>query len=116
MLPTWLETGGTRVFCHQMVLDIFGTIFFLDLEVAQEVESFEICFLARLSSLDLIKGFPKLKYEKDLVYQPCRHEKMVVVFHSPVTKMMSKQPGELLHMDTVGPTHVCSFEGSGMFR
>lgn len=67
--------------------------------------------LARLSSLDLIRGLPKLKFEKDLVCHPCRHGKMVAASHSPVNQVMTKQPGELLHMDTVGPARVRSDGG-----
>jgi hypothetical protein len=70
--------------------------------------------LSRLSSLDLIQGLPKLKSENDLVYHPCRHSKMVVASHSPVTKVMTLQPGELLHMNTVGLAQVCSFGGCDM--
>jgi hypothetical protein len=36
---------------------------------------------------------------------------MVAASHSPVTKVMTSQLGELLHMDNVGPTRVCSFGG-----
>jgi hypothetical protein len=67
--------------------------------------------LCRLSSLDLIQGLPKLKFEKDLVCHPCRHGKMIVASHSPVTKVMTSHPSELLHMDTVGLARVCSFGG-----
>jgi transposase InsO family protein len=67
--------------------------------------------LCHLSSLDLIQGLPKLKFEKDLVYHPCHHGKMIVASNSPVTKVMTSHPGELLHMDTVGPARVCSFGG-----
>jgi hypothetical protein len=67
--------------------------------------------LCHLSSLDLIQGLPKLKFKKDLVYHPCHHGKMIVASHSPITKVMTSHPGELLHMDTVGPTRVCSFGG-----
>jgi transposase InsO family protein len=64
-----------------------------------------------LSSLDLIQGLPKLKFEKDLVCHPCHHGKMIATSHSPVTKVMTTHPGELLHMDNVGPARVCSFGG-----
>ena len=67
--------------------------------------------LARLSSMDLIQGLPKLKFEKDLVCHPCRHGKMVAASHPPVTQIMTSQPGELLHMDTVGPARVRSEGG-----
>jgi hypothetical protein len=32
--------------------------------------------LSRLSGLGLVRGLPKLKYQKDLVCTPCRHGKM----------------------------------------
>src|SRR5213078_5317521 len=45
--------------------------------------------LTRLSSLDLIRGLPKLKFEKNLVCSPCRHGKMVAASHSPVNQVMT---------------------------
>ncbi|WVZ58043.1 hypothetical protein U9M48_008355 [Paspalum notatum var. saurae] len=57
--------------------------------------------LVRLISMGLIRGLPKLNAEKDLVCHPCRHSKMV----------MTSYPGELLHMDTVGPAQVASVSG-----
>ena len=67
--------------------------------------------LARLSSLDLIRGLPKLKFEKDLVCHPCRHGKMVVASHPHVNQVMTKELGELLHMDIVGLAQVWSDGG-----
>ena len=71
--------------------------------------------LSRLSALDLIRGLPKLKYEKDLVCAPCRHGKMAASSHPPLTDVMTKHPGELLHMDLVGRLVFVPLEGSGMF-
>ena len=59
--------------------------------------------LARLSSLNLIEELPKFKFEEDLVCHPCRHRKMVTSSNPPMNLVMTKEPGELLHMDTVGP-------------
>ena len=67
--------------------------------------------LARLSCLDLIQGFPKLKFEKDLVCHPCRHGKMVAASHPLVNLVMTKEPGKLLHMDTTGPARFQSVGG-----
>ena len=67
--------------------------------------------LSRLSSLGLIQGLPKLKFEKDLVCHPCRHGKMIATSHPPVNQVMTAHPGELLHMDTVGPSRVMSVGG-----
>ncbi|WVZ84910.1 hypothetical protein U9M48_031880 [Paspalum notatum var. saurae] len=67
--------------------------------------------LAKLSSLDLIRGLPKLKSGRDLVCHPCRHGKMVAASHTPINQVMTARPGELLHMDTVGPSWVRSVGG-----
>ena len=67
--------------------------------------------LARLSSLGLIRGLAKLKLEKNLVYHPCRHGKMVAASHPHVNQVMTSRPGELIHMDTVGPARVRSVGG-----
>jgi hypothetical protein len=40
---------------------------------------------------------------------------MVVASYSSVTKVMTEQRDELLHLDAIGPTWVCSFGESGMF-
>ncbi|WVZ81125.1 hypothetical protein U9M48_028541 [Paspalum notatum var. saurae] len=67
--------------------------------------------LVRLSSMGLIRGLPKLRAEKDLVCHPCRDGKMVAASHIPVSQVMTSYPGELLHMDTVGPARVASVSG-----
>ncbi|WVZ81034.1 hypothetical protein U9M48_028461 [Paspalum notatum var. saurae] len=61
--------------------------------------------------MGLIRGLPKLRAEKDLVCHPCRHGKMVAASHIPVSQVMTFYPGELLHMDTVGPARVASVSG-----
>ncbi|WVZ52599.1 hypothetical protein U9M48_003645 [Paspalum notatum var. saurae] len=64
--------------------------------------------LVGLSSMGLIRGLPKLRAEKDLVLSSwqdgCR------LSHS-VSRVMTSYPGELLHMDTVGPARVASVGG-----
>jgi hypothetical protein len=67
--------------------------------------------LCRLSGLGLLRGLPLLKFESDLVCTPCRHSKMIDVFHSPVNTVMTEHAGQLLHMDTVGPSRVRSMGG-----
>jgi hypothetical protein len=52
-----------------------------------------------------------LKFESNLVCTPCHHGKMMAASHSPVNTVMTKQPGQLLHMDTVGPSRVRSMGG-----
>jgi transposase InsO family protein len=50
-------------------------------------------------------------FESNLVCAPCCHGKMIVASHSSVNTMMTEKPGQLLHMDTVGPSRVCSMGG-----
>jgi hypothetical protein len=64
--------------------------------------------LCRLSGLSLLRELPLLKFESDLVCAPCRHGKMIAAFHSSVNTVMTEHPGQLLHMDTVGPSRVRS--------
>jgi transposase InsO family protein len=52
-----------------------------------------------------------LKFESNLVCVPCHHGKMIAAFHSTVNTMMTEHLGQLLHMDTVGPSRVCSMGG-----
>jgi transposase InsO family protein len=52
-----------------------------------------------------------LKFESDLVCAPCRHGKMITTSYSPVNTVMTEHPGQLLHMDTVGPSRVRSMGG-----
>jgi transposase InsO family protein len=52
-----------------------------------------------------------LKFESDLVCASCRHGKMIAVFYSPVNTVMIEHPGQLLHIDTVGPSQFHSMGG-----
>jgi hypothetical protein len=50
-----------------------------------------LCFdLSCLSGLGIVRGLPKLKYQKDLVCAPCRHGKMVAASHPPLTSIMTE--------------------------
>jgi hypothetical protein len=49
-----------------------------------------------------------LKFESNLICAPYHHGKMIAAFHSLVNIVMTEQPGQLLHMDTVGLSRVCS--------
>jgi transposase InsO family protein len=52
-----------------------------------------------------------LKFESNLVRAPCHDGKIIAVFHSPVNTVMTEQPGQLLHMDTINPFWVRSMGG-----
>jgi hypothetical protein len=67
--------------------------------------------LCRLSGLGLPRGLPLIKCESNHVCAPCLHSKMIAASHYVVNTMMTEQPRQLLHMDTVGPSQVCSVGG-----
>jgi hypothetical protein len=46
----------------------------------------------------------------NLICAPCHHGKMIAASHSPVNTVMTGQPRQLLHMDTIGPSRVCSMD------
>jgi hypothetical protein len=73
----------------------------------------DLCFdlLSRLRRVGLVRGLPKLKYQKDFVCAPCRHGKMVATSHPPLTFVMTERPCKLFHRDLVGPARVCSAGG-----
>jgi hypothetical protein len=62
--------------------------------------------LSHLSKLNLVRGLPRLRFEKELVRAPCRHAKIIASSHPPLTDVMTERPCELLHMDLVGPACV----------
>jgi hypothetical protein len=67
--------------------------------------------LSRLSKLNLVRGLPRLRFEKELVCALCKHAKMVASSHPPLTDVMTERPCELLHMDLVGSARVRSAGG-----
>jgi transposase InsO family protein len=52
-----------------------------------------------------------LKFESNLICAHCRHGNVIVALHSPVNTMMTEQPGQILHLNNVGPSRVCSMGG-----
>jgi hypothetical protein len=52
-------------------------------EVTKEVGHLSFHLLSRLSKLNLVRGLPRLRFEKELVCVPCRRAKMVDSSHPP---------------------------------
>jgi hypothetical protein len=52
-----------------------------------------------------------LKFESNLDCTLCHHGKMIATSHSLVNTMMTKHSEQLLHIDTIGPSRVCSMGG-----
>jgi hypothetical protein len=67
--------------------------------------------LCQPSGLGLLQVLPLLKFDSNLVCSPCHHGKMIDTSHSSINTVMIEQPGQLLHIDTVGSSRVCSMDG-----
>jgi hypothetical protein len=52
-----------------------------------------------------------VKFKSNLVCAPCRRGKMIASSYSLVNTMMIERLGQLLHMDTVGPSQVRFIDG-----
>jgi hypothetical protein len=68
--------------------------------------SFDLLY--RLSGLGPLRELPLLKFESNHICVPCHHGKMIIASHSLVNTVMTEQPGQLLYMDSVGPSWVHS--------
>jgi transposase InsO family protein len=67
--------------------------------------------LSRWSKLNLVRGLPRLRFDKELICALCRLAKMVASSHPSLTDVMTEHPCELLHMDLVVPSRVRSESG-----
>jgi hypothetical protein len=67
--------------------------------------------LYRLSGFGLFQELSLLKFESNLVCVHYRYSKMIVASHSSVNIVMTEQPRQVLHMDTVGPSRIRSMGG-----
>jgi hypothetical protein len=56
----------------------------------------------------LCQGLLKLPFEKNFSCLPCCHGKMVAASILPINLVLTKQPGEFLLLDIIGPSRVRS--------
>ncbi|GKC76282.1 retrovirus-related pol polyprotein from transposon TNT 1-94, partial [Tanacetum coccineum] len=59
----------------------------------------------------LVRGLPKLKFEKDHLYSACAMGKSKKKSHKPKSKDTNQEKLYLLHMDLCGPMRVASVNG-----
>jgi hypothetical protein len=97
-----LDSSGKRVCGISRIGNIFQANF-------SSAKSSLRCLISQSSSI--LRGLPLLKFESDLIYAPSHHSKMIAAPHSPVNTVTIENPGQLLHMDTVGPSRVRSMGG-----
>nr|GEY60593.1 retrovirus-related Pol polyprotein from transposon TNT 1-94 [Tanacetum cinerariifolium] len=64
-----------------------------------------------LARKDLVRGLPRLKFEKDHLYSACQLGKSKKHTHSPKTKNTNLEVLNTLHMDLCGPMRVQTING-----
>jgi hypothetical protein len=64
--------------------------------------------LSRMSKLNLVRGLPRLRLEKELVCAPCRHAKMVASSHPPLTEVMMSFARRSMNMEMMKMAVWCS--------
>ncbi|KAK2974627.1 hypothetical protein RJ640_029739 [Escallonia rubra] len=67
--------------------------------------------LKDISSKELVKGLPKIKFEKNKVCDACQMGKQKKVSHKPKKMVSTSRPLQLLHMDLFGPIPTTSLGG-----
>ncbi|KAK2965842.1 hypothetical protein RJ640_003562 [Escallonia rubra] len=67
--------------------------------------------LKDISSKELVRGLPKIKFEKDKVCDACQMGKQKKVSHKPKKMVSTSRPLQLLHMNLFGPIPTTSLGG-----
>ena len=67
--------------------------------------------ISKLVRLNLVRGIPQIKFEKDHICDTCQHGKQFRESHPSISDMTTSKPLELMHLDLFGPTQVASIGG-----
>jgi len=64
--------------------------------------------IAKLSQLDLVRGLPKISFEKDKICEACVKGKQVKSSIKTIEFISTQKPLELFHIDLFGPVQTVS--------
>ena len=67
--------------------------------------------IAKLSQLDLVRGLPKISFEKDKICEACVKGKQVKSSFKTIEFISTQKLLELLHIDLFGPVQTASLNG-----
>ena len=59
--------------------------------------------ISQISKNDIVRGLPKLSFEKDKVCDACQFGKQVKISFKSISKIATTRPLQLLHIDLFGP-------------
>ena len=72
---------------------------------------FNMDLINEISKKELVRGLPKIKFEKDKICDACQFGKQTKVSFKPKNKISTSKPLELLHLDLFGPSQIVSMGG-----
>ena len=67
--------------------------------------------ITQLNKNELVRGLPKISFEKDKVCEACQMEKQIKISFKNKNFISTSRPLELLHMDLFGPSRTTSLGG-----
>ena len=67
--------------------------------------------ISQLNKDELVRGFPKINFQKDKVCEACQVGKQIKKYFKNKNFISISRPLELLHMDLFGPTRTPSLRG-----
>ena len=67
--------------------------------------------ISKLVKKNLVRGIPKIKFDKDLTCDACQPGKQVKSSFKSKDGISTKRPLEMLHIDLFGPTRTQSLGG-----
>ena len=67
--------------------------------------------MSKLAKKNLVKGLPKINYERNELCDACQLGKQTRNTFKPKNIVSTTKPLELLHMDLFGPTRIISLGG-----
>jgi len=67
--------------------------------------------ISKLSKHDIVRGLPKLSYDKDNICEACIKGKHIKSSFHPINIISTNKPLELLHIDLFGPIQTASLSG-----
>ena len=67
--------------------------------------------ISKLIRKNLVRGLPKIKFDKDKLCDACQQGKHHRTSFTPKNVVSTSRPLELLHLDLFGPTQVASLGG-----
>ena len=67
--------------------------------------------ISKLIRKNLVRGLPKIKFDKDKLCDACQQGKQHRTSFNPKNVVSTSRPLELLHLDFFGPTQVASLGG-----